>query len=45
MEKYIIMIESEENVDKIETEIRTLSIRQLSDLLSNNNIIVLNGYF
>ena len=45
MEKYIIMVESEENVDKIETEIRTLSIRQLSDLLSNNNIIVLNGYF
>ena len=45
METYIIMVESEENVDKIETEIRTLSIRQLSDLLSNNNIIVLNGYF
>ena len=33
------MIESEENVDKIETELRTLSIRQLLELLSNNKII------
>ena len=39
MEKYIIMIESEENLDNIETEVRTLSIRQLSELLSNNKII------
>ena len=39
VENYIIMIESEENVDKIETELRTLSIRQLLELLSNNKII------
>ena len=39
MEKYIIMIESEENLENIETEARTLTIRQLSELLSNNKII------
>ena len=39
LEKYIIMIENEENVDKVETELRTLTIRQLSELLSDSRII------
>ena len=39
LEKYIIMIESEENVDKIETKIRTFSMRQLLELIYNNKII------
>ena len=35
----VALVESEENLDNIETEVRTLTIRQLSELLSNNKII------
>ena len=39
LEKYIIMIETEDNVEKTVTELRTLSLIQIWELLTSNNII------
>ena len=39
LEKYIIMIETEDNVENIETEIRILTLLQIWELITNNNII------